>query len=81
MMIHKITISVDYNQWLKRLDTQNNEQTNQNPKSPKLLGQRIRKRYYKTLGNSAKNSPMSTPFLKYTADFYTHKRKRNTQTK
>ena len=30
MMIHKITHGVDYNQWLKRLDTQLNYLTNQN---------------------------------------------------
>ena len=29
-MIHKITPSVDYNWWFKRLDTQLNESTNQN---------------------------------------------------
>ena len=29
MMIHKITPSVDYNKWLKRLDAQLNEPTNQ----------------------------------------------------
>ena len=29
-MIHKITPSVDYKYWLKRLATQLNEQTNQN---------------------------------------------------
>ena len=29
MIIHKIIPSVDYNKWLKRLDTQNNEPTNQ----------------------------------------------------
>ena len=28
-------------------------------KSPKLLGQRIRKRYYETLGTSVINSPLS----------------------
>ena len=44
-MILKITPSVDYNQWLKRLDNQLNEPTNQ---SPKLLSQL----YYKTLGTS-----------------------------
>ena len=39
------------NNWLKRLDTQLNELINQNSmKSPKLLSQRIRKRYYKTFG-------------------------------
>ena len=40
MMIHKITLhSVDFNQWLKRLDTQLNRSTNKNslkvPKVPK----------------------------------------------
>ena len=30
MMKHKITHSVDYNYWLKRLDTQLNKPTNQN---------------------------------------------------
>ena len=36
MMIHKIIPSRDYNQWLKRLDTQLYEPTNQNSflKSP-----------------------------------------------
>ena len=39
--------------WLKYLDTQLNKPTNQNLlKSPKLLSQRIRKMYYKTLGNN-----------------------------
>ena len=39
MMIHKITNSVDYNKWLKRMETQLNEPTNQNsiPKVPKVL--------------------------------------------
>ena len=44
MMIHKIPSSVDYNYWLKLLDTQLNESTNQNSlRSPNLLSQRIRK--------------------------------------
>ena len=30
MLIHKIIPSVDYNYWLKRFDTQQNEPTNQN---------------------------------------------------
>ena len=30
MMIHKITPSVDYNYWWKRLETQLNKPTNQN---------------------------------------------------
>ena len=49
MMIHEITPSVDENYWLKRLNTQLKESANQNfLKSPKLLSQPIRKRYYKT---------------------------------
>ena len=44
MIIHKITPSVDYNKWLKRLDTQLNDPTNHYSlikKSPNLLSQRI----------------------------------------
>ena len=38
MMIHKIIPSVDYNLWLKRLDTQLNKPTYQNSlKVPKKL--------------------------------------------
>ena len=38
----KTTLSVEYNQQLKRLDTQPNEPTNQNSKKfPKLLSQPI----------------------------------------
>ena len=40
---------------LKRLDTQNSIEV------PKMLNQRIRKRYYKTLGTSIIKSPMSPP--------------------
>ena len=43
MMIHKFTPSVNYNKWLKRLDTQLNETTNQNSINlPKVGNQRIR---------------------------------------
>ena len=52
---------VDYNYWLKRLDTitQLNEPTNQNLiKALKLLSQRIRKCYYKTLGTGEIKIPM-----------------------
>ena len=59
MMIHKITPSKDYNNWLKRLDTQLNEPTNPNSKSSKLISQQIRKRYYKTLGTCGINSQMT----------------------
>ena len=38
MMIHKTTPSVDYNQWLKRLDNQLNEPTKQKSiKVPKVV--------------------------------------------
>ena len=44
--------------------TQLNEPTNQNTiKAPKMLRQRLRKRYYETLGTIVINSPMSTPPL------------------
>ena len=65
LMIHEITIYVDHNQWLKRLDTQLNESTNH---YPKLVGQRIRKRYYKILGTSVINSPMYPRPLNYCMD-------------
>ena len=70
-MAHKLnfisnddTLSVDYNQWLKRLDTQLNKPTNQNSlKSPKLANQLIEKRYDKTLGTSVMNRPLYFSFL------------------
>ena len=38
MMIHKIAPTVDYNLWLKRLDTQLNEPSNQDSiKVPKVV--------------------------------------------
>ena len=38
MLKHKITPSVDYNIWLKRLDTQLNKPSNQNSvKFPKVI--------------------------------------------
>ena len=44
LMLHKITPSVDYNKWLKRLDTQINKPKNQNSiKIPKVVKPRIRK--------------------------------------
>ena len=59
MIIHNSISFVDYNEWLKRL-----EPINQNSiKVPKLLRQPIRYLYYKTLGTSVKNSPMSPPSL------------------
>ena len=63
-MIHKITPSVDYNYWQKRLDTQLNEPTNQNLiKVPKIVKPMNKKVFYKTLGTGVINSPMSPPLL------------------
>ena len=56
MMIHKIIPSVDYNYWMKRLNTQLNEPNNKNSH---------KKRYYKTLGTSVINNPMSPPSLSW----------------
>ena len=41
MMIHKITPSVDYKMWLKRLDNQVNKPTNQNSiKVPNVVNEK-----------------------------------------
>ena len=65
MMIHKIPLSVYYNQWLKRLDNQLNKLFNQNSiQSQNLLSQGIWKLYYKTL-TSVKNNLMSPPSLRH----------------
>ena len=57
MMLHKITASVDYNKWFKRLDTQLNEPTNKN-----LVNFFIQqKHYFKTLGTIVINRPISPP--------------------
>ena len=60
--------SVDNNYWLKgALDTQLNKPTNQNSiKFPRLLSQRITKRYYETLGTSVINRPISPPLMNET---------------
>ena len=53
-----ILVVENWNVW----NTQHNETTNRNSqKSPNLLGQRITKRYYKTLGTSVitSQSPLS----------------------
>ena len=60
-MIHKIK---SYFSWLISLNTQRNKPTNQiQYKSPKLLSQRIWKRYFKTLRTRVINSPLSPPSL------------------
>ena len=52
------------NKLLKRSSTKLNKPTNHiQLKSPKLLSQRIGKRYYKTLRTSLINSPLSPPSL------------------
>ena len=56
-MIHQIIPSVNYNLWLKRLNTQLNESTNQT-EVYKVIIQRRRNWQYKTLGTSVINSPM-----------------------
>ena len=56
MMIHKMTPSIDYNQWLfKGLDNQLNEATNQNFKVPKVDKSTNKKMLFKTLGTSVIN--------------------------
>ena len=58
--MYPITSSVDYSLWLKRLDTQLNEATNQNSrKVPKVIKLTNKKMLLKTLGTSVINSPMS----------------------
>ena len=71
MMIHKIIPSVVQNYWLKRFNTQLNESDNENSLSSlKFLRQRMRKRYYRALGTSVINRPLSPltlhncPYLK-----------------
>ena len=75
MKIRKITLSADYNQWLKRLDAQLNKPTNHD-KSPQGCYVKNKKHHYKTLGTSVINNPMTTPilhkcvYLKYTFTAY-----------
>ena len=58
----QITLYLDYNQWLNRLDTQSNEPTNQNlTKVLKLLRQRIIKHYCTTLVASVINAQCPLP--------------------
>ena len=70
MMIYINLHSVDYNQWLKRLDNQPNKPTNLNSiKIAKVVKPMNNKTLFKTLGTSVINSPMSLPSLKFT---YSH---------
>ena len=66
-----ITPSVDYNQWLERLNTQVDEPIIQNSiKVPEVIIHRIRKLYCNTLGTSVINSLMSPSlFAKYVSNY------------
>ena len=58
------------------MDTQLNESTNHNSiKVPKVVSQRIRKHYYKTLGTKVTNSPLPLP-----SSLCTHAVKRDSKT-
>ena len=60
------TLSVDYDQCLKPLDTQLNEPTNQNLiKVPKVVQPTNKKTFLMTLGTSVINIPMYTPSMNY----------------
>ena len=66
MMIYKITPYIRAKLVDERLNTQPYKPTNQNSlKSPKLLSQLIRTRYYSTLGTNVINSKLSPPSLYY----------------
>ena len=67
-MINKITLSVDYNKWLKRLDTQLNKPTNQN--LIKVYKPTNKQCFHKTFGIRVINSSMSPPSL-YRVNVYT----------
>ena len=58
--IQNYPFPIHYNYWLRRLYTQFNKPSNQNP-----ISKRIRKRYLKTLGTRVINSPMSSPSLPF----------------
>ena len=75
MITHKIIPSVNYNKWLKRLNTQLNELTKKNSiKVPKVgIYKKLRKRYFKTLVTRVINSPMSPPSpIVYPTLYYQH---------
>ena len=64
MMINKIPTTVYNYYWLKRLDTQLNESTNQNSLNvSKVVKPLNKKTQLKTLGTSVINNPLSSFFL------------------
>ena len=67
IMIHNITLSVDYNKWLEHVVTQLTEPTNQSSiRSLNWLSQKYENVFKKLLGTSVINSPMSSPSLQLT---------------
>ena len=67
MIIHQN--SVDYNKWLKRLDTKLNEPTNQNSTKVTIVVIDL-KSYYITLRTSGINTPMSPTSLIISSLFF-----------
>ena len=64
MLIHKITPSVYYNEWLKRLNIQLNKQTNQNSlKVPKVFIPTNKKKLLYNFGDSCNKQLIVTPSL------------------
>ena len=64
MRIHKIPSLVDYNFWMKHLDTQPNKSTNQNSfKVLKVVKPTNKKTLLKTLGTSVINIPIFLSLL------------------
>ena len=63
MVIHKITLSVDYSKWMKRFDTQLNESTNQNSrKVRKVVKPTNKKTLLQNLGDKC-NKQLNVPSL------------------
>ena len=75
MMIHKIIPYLDYNQWLKRLETQLNEPTNQNSfKVPKVVKYLNKKTILKDFGdqyNKQSLPALNFFFFNYSAFLHT----------
>ena len=68
-MIQKVPSYVDYNYWLKRLDTQYNESTNHKfLKVPEVVNQTNKKMLFKTLVTNVINSPLFPSFLVWASD-------------
>ena len=65
LMINKITPSVDYNQWLKCIDTQPNEPINQHSTNkPKAVKPNSKKTLLKNFGDQCNKQSNASPSLK-----------------